>query len=219
MCHKMSQGKQPVAAAEVMEHRGHCRCKWLAAGECKQLVFCVNLLLLMKTRRPWLWTAERWWLATHSSFKHIRITGAYYNISKNSPLHHNHADKIIRPHSMTLVKHIGYITTVKWTNNEETWGAPSISSIMRQFGRGSAPSTAFICVALSIFSRNTSALRSSLPDAKTSHNAKPHFVTDKNRCKRVTQQAVFNVPLNTQQIILEISFFQIINCIIIDNQT
>ena len=50
-----------------------------------------------------------------------------------------------------------------------TWGAPSISSMIKQFGRGSAPSTAFIWVALSIFSRNTSALRSSLTHAQTQH--------------------------------------------------
>ena len=43
-----------------------------------------------------------------------------------------------------------------------TCGAPSISSMTRQFGLGSAPITAFIWVAASIFCLNTSALRSSL---------------------------------------------------------
>lgn len=45
---------------------------------------------------------------------------------------------------------------------QRTAGAPSISSIMRQFGLSPTPKTDFICVAVSMRFWNTSALRSSL---------------------------------------------------------
>lgn len=53
--------------------------------------------------------------------------------------------------------------------SQHTEGAPSISSIMRQFGLSLAPKTDFICVAVSMRFWNTSALRSSLQKHQQCH--------------------------------------------------
>lgn len=59
---------------------------------------------------------------------------------------------------------------LKLTQNVNlTWGAPSISSMIKQLGLGSASRTDFIWVVSSSFFRKTSALRSSLQQINNCH--------------------------------------------------
>ena len=109
----------------------------------------------------WEWVDQKHLWA----FLSTKIPSQYLNPNWNL-LNINHETfgiRICSTHHLKLMDTAWvYSLKVKLKYKGITSGAPSISSMMRQLGRGSAPIIALICVAASILLVNASTLRSSL---------------------------------------------------------